>query len=421
MARRPSIEHLPAELARAARAVAEGLRLGGRRAWLVGGAVRDLALGVAPHDADLASAALPEELERLFPRTYAVGKAFGTVVVHCEGLAVQVTTFRAESGYDDARRPSHVRFANSLEEDAERRDFTCNALYLDPLTDELRDPTGGLADLEHGRLRCVGDAALRFTEDGLRLLRLARLAAQYGLEIEPGTASAARSALEALRGVSPERVLAELERMAAGRAPARSLAILLELGVLPRLAGLGALAGPEVGQRVAVLERLAPGGTRRFFATLLWAPQAADEQQALQVLGALRPPRALLEGVPRVWNAVRELEGCLQALGGPAVPRSRWMRLARAAEFEDAWAAWRAWQPGSFEREAAELRARIGALAPEDLRPAPLVTSRELASSGIPRGPRWAQLLRAAEDAQLDGELRTREDALAWLARQLSA
>ena len=114
MARRPSIEHLPAELARAARAVAEGLRLGGRRAWLVGGAVRDLALGVAPHDADLASAALPEELEQLFPRTYAVGKAFGTVVVHCEGLAVQVTTFRAESGYDDARRPSHVRFANSL-------------------------------------------------------------------------------------------------------------------------------------------------------------------------------------------------------------------------------------------------------------------------------------------------------------------
>src|SRR5262245_36680986 len=118
--RRPSMQLLPPELARAARAVAGVLGAAGRRTWLVGGAVRDLALGVEPKDADLASAATPEEIEALFPSTHAVGRAFGTVVVRADALDVQVTTFRAEAGYDDARRPSHVRFGASLEEDAAR-------------------------------------------------------------------------------------------------------------------------------------------------------------------------------------------------------------------------------------------------------------------------------------------------------------
>src|SRR5262249_31126723 len=154
--------------------------------------------------------------ERLFATTHAVGRAFGTVVVRSGELDLQVTTFRSETGYDDARRPSEVRFGTSLEEDAARRDFTCNALYLDPLTDELRDPTGGLADLAAGRLRCVGEPAARFAEDGLRLLRLARFAAQLGLTVEVGTAAGAAASLEALRGVSPERELNELTRMAEG-------------------------------------------------------------------------------------------------------------------------------------------------------------------------------------------------------------
>src|SRR5262245_7370135 len=145
--RPPSMAHMPADLARASRWIATELGAKGRRAWLVGGAVRDLALGREPKDADLASAALPEELELLVPRAFAVGRACGTVDVHCDGLDVQVTAFRAESRYEDARRPSEVRFTTRLEEDAARRDFTCNALYLDPLTDELVDPTGGMGDL----------------------------------------------------------------------------------------------------------------------------------------------------------------------------------------------------------------------------------------------------------------------------------
>ena len=163
---RPALERLPVELAGAARACAETLTAAGQRAWIVGGAVRDLALGRTPKDVDLATAAVPEELERLFPRSHAVGRAFGTVVVHTVGeIDVEITTFRREADYADGRRPNTVSFGTSLEEDAQRRDFTCNALYLCALDGEFRDPTGGLDDLRAGVLRCVGDPARRFAED----------------------------------------------------------------------------------------------------------------------------------------------------------------------------------------------------------------------------------------------------------------
>jgi tRNA nucleotidyltransferase/poly(A) polymerase len=407
--------HMPAELAQAARAVAETLATAGTRAWLVGGAVRDLALGLAPADADLASAARPEELERLFPRTYAVGKAFGTVVVRVGALDVQVTTFRSESDYDDARRPRAVRFAQSLEEDAARRDFTCNALYLDPLTDELVDPTGGFTDLVARRLRCVGDPVARFGEDGLRLLRLARLAAHHGLEVESATFAGARTALEALRGVSPERVLTELERMAEGTAPARAAALLEELGVLARLPGFAELAGPGRAARVDALARLEGAGPARFFALLFFPGPERSAEAALTALLALRPPRALHQRVARIYGLLGELEACLQELA--SVPRSRWIRLVRSEEFADALAVAAAWQPERHAEARRALVARAAALAPSERWPPARITSAELARSGIPRGPRWGALLRAAEDAQLDGEITDAPSARAWLAR----
>ena len=413
------MQSLPLVLAGAARGVAEALRAAGHRAWLVGGAVRDLALEVEPKDADLASAATPDELEDLFPTTHAVGRAFGTVVVRSAGIDVQVTTFRAESAYDDARRPSSVRFGATLEEDAARRDFTCNSLYLDPLTDELADPTGGLADLAARRLRCVGDAAARFTEDGLRLLRLARLAAEHDLAVEADTLAGARAALEALRGVSPERVLAELTRMAEGRAPARAVRLLDEIGVLERLPGLRSVAGgTPLRARVEALARLEGRGERRFFAVLLRPGPGEDPRPAADALAELRPSRALLLGVQRVWELERELAACLAALGRAGEKRARWVRVVRAPEFADALAVCVAWRPAEFVRERAELARRVAPLAHDELWPAPLVTSAELAQAEIPRGPRWSELLRAAEDAQLEGELCTPDEVRAWLAQR---
>src|SRR5262245_2636383 len=416
---RPTMEHLPAGLARAAREVAGVLGAAGHRTWLVGGAVRDLALGRKPEDADLASPARPEEVEALFPSTHAVGRAFGTVVVHCGGVDVQVTTFRADEGYDDARRPSRVRFAKSLEEDAQRRDFTCNALYLDPLTDEFADPTGGMEDLAARRLRSVGEPRERFAEDGLRLLRLARLAAQNDLAIEPATDAGARASLASLRGVSPERIHGELVRMAAGAAPARAASLLFDLGVLERLPGMDAL-GPRaaLAPRVEALSRLQPCSPERFFATLFQPETGTGLRSGLDGFWALRPPRSLHQRVERTLELAGELASLLSDLASGTVRRSRWVRVVRAPGFEDALAVWSARHPGELEAGRARLVQLAARVTPAQLRPPLLVTSAELARSGIPRGPRWSELLRAGEDAQLDGELTDRASARAWLAER---
>lgn len=407
---------MPPELARASRWIAERLAAVGHRAWLVGGAVRDLALEREPKDADLASPAPPEEIERLFPRTHAVGRAFGTVVVPCDGVDVQVTTFRAESGYADARRPSEVRFSTRPEEDAARRDFTCNALYLDPRTDELLDPTGGLADLAAGRLRCVGTPEARFAEDGLRILRLARLAAHHGLAIEPDTLVGARRSLAALRGVSPERVLAELVRMAEGPDPARAMALLSELGALSVLPGLARLETSGLDRRVRAAAGLQAGGSARLLALLFLPGTEWDVALAQAALLELRPARALERRVGQVFQLVLALEECLAALA--STPRARWIRLVRAEEFADALAVHAAWHGERHARARAELVERARRLGPDELWPAPLVTSAELARAGVPQGPRWGELLRAAEEAQLEGEFHDIEGARAWLARQ---
>ena len=413
---RPSVARLPSGLAAAARHCAEVLRAHGERAWLVGGAVRDLALAREPKDVDLATRALPETLERLFPRTHAVGRAFGTVVVRSAGgLDVQITTFRGESDYVDGRRPGSVRFGTSLEEDAERRDFTCNALYLDPLDDTLLDPTGGLLDLAAGRLRCVGEPARRFEEDGLRLLRLVRFAAELDLAIEPATRAAALGSGAALRGVSPERVLAELARMCAGPAPAWAVAELLALGLLARLPGFARLAPGSLGERVAALGRIERPDLTEFLALLFRAPDG-DVDAALAALGELRPARAELDGARRLYALEPELVAQLGT--PPPAGRARLYRLLRDEAFARAWRVHRAWRGTPVTRDLAAERATLSA---DVLAPAPLVTSRELERAGVPRGPRWGELLRAAEDAQLEGELREASQVESWLARQLGA
>jgi tRNA nucleotidyltransferase/poly(A) polymerase len=143
------MQDLSGALAEASREIAGVLGRAGKRGWIVGGAPRDLALGLSPADVDMASAATPAEVEALFSGTIPVGRAFGTVVVRAGSLDVQHTTFRADGAYGDGRRPDSVEFGASVEEDSSRRDFTCNALYLDPLNGEFADPQGGLADLEH--------------------------------------------------------------------------------------------------------------------------------------------------------------------------------------------------------------------------------------------------------------------------------
>lgn len=415
---------LPREWAAAARAIAERLAGAGQRGWIVGGAVRDLALEVVPEDVDMASGASPEQVEALFERTYSVGRAFGTVVVHLEGRDVQLTTFRSESGYSDRRRPDAVRFGASVEEDAARRDFTCNALYLDPLSDELADPARGLADLERGVLRAVGDAAQRFREDGLRLVRLARFAGTYGLEVDPAAAAAACAERAALTGISPERVAEELRRILSRRGAGEALRLLDRWGLADELfPGLPAV--PELrARRWAALEALAPMPGYEEGLSVLFDPspgglasEGLTPPMAEALLDGLRPSREVRRGVTEMWRLQTEARHLLARDDTARAPRIRlvrdalWPRAARVAG---------AWLTVHGESTAAlDALAELGAhLTPLELRPPPLILSDDLAEAGIARGPRWKELLSRAEELQLEGTLATREEALAWLARQ---
>ena len=418
------LARLPAPLARAAQQVARRLAEAGYRAWLVGGAPRDLLRGEAPSDVDLVSAAPPEEVERLFERTVPVGRAFGIVIVVVGGLEVEVATFRAERGYSDGRRPDEVRFGASLEQDAARRDFTCNALYLDPLTGELADPSGGRADLAAGRLRCVGDARERFAEDGLRILRLGRFAARLGLEPEPETLRAARASLDALRGVSAERVLAELEGIFTGPEPARACELLVAVGALERVLPLWARASRVPAPvRLAALRALgsAPGllaGLALWLeADPLGAPSGAEEPGLAQ-LEALRPPAVLRAGAVALWRLRPEL-GALAAEG--ASPSARTLAL-REGPWREAIAVERAWRAaqGRGDEDLRALGEWRAARSEAELRPRPLVEPADLTRLGVPRGPRWGAALRAAEAAQIDGSFRDRAGALAWLAAHVA-
>lgn len=413
MTRRPSMQDLSTPLAQVARIIAERIRAGGHRAWIVGGAPRDLAIGRKPGDVDMTSAATPAEVESLFDRTIPVGRAFGTVVVHVEGVDVQLTTFRSESGYADARHPDAVVYGNTVQGDSTRRDFTCNALYLDPLDDAFEDPQGGLPDLEARRLRCVGDPAERFREDGLRLLRLARFAAVLDLEPDRETTAAARCSVDALRGVSPERVREELTAIFARPGGARAIAILVELDLLDRaIPALAARTAPEGGARAywraraGIFDRLPPvPGIALALAALLDSTDSA-------VVESLRPSRDLLREVAEIQQVARDAR---TVEGASRSTRIRWMRSV-AFEAGVALARARRLAEGTSVAALDEAVAERANLGTSGLRPTPLLAAEDLSREGVRAGPAFGVLLREAETRQLDGTDRTKDEALAWLA-----
>lgn len=218
--------------------VVERLREAGQEAYPVGGCVRDLLRGAAPHDWDIATAALPEMTERLFAdcRVIETGLSHGTVTVLAEGIPVEITSFRTEEGYSDGRHPDTVRFGVSLREDLARRDFTIGAMALDIEEDRVVDFFGGVEDLAAGILRAVGEPEQRFSEDALRILRALRFAAVLGFAIEPETAAAMERCAPMLLKISPERIRTELEKLLCGEMAA---------AVLRQYAGIVATVLPE--------------------------------------------------------------------------------------------------------------------------------------------------------------------------------
>ena len=212
--------------------ICERLRHAGKRAWIVGGCVRDTLLGKPISDWDVATEALPKELMKLFPKAIPTGLQHGTVTVVVRGRHYEVTTLRGETTYSDGRRPDAVHFVDDIVADLARRDFTINAIAVDPSNGTLVDPFDGRADLASRTIRAVGKAVERFSEDGLRVLRAARFSATLGFDLAPETFAAIEPTLDTFRKVSAERVRDEWMKTMKAKTPSRAFEVMRTSGIL---------------------------------------------------------------------------------------------------------------------------------------------------------------------------------------------
>ena len=220
------------QIARPVLEICQELRNAGERAWVVGGCVRDVLLGQAVNDWDVATSAHPSTVQQVFDRVIPTGIDHGTVTVLWKGGAYEVTTLRGEGAYSDGRRPDSVVFVGDIEEDLARRDFTVNAIAYDPVDGRVVDPFGGLEDMQRKLLRAVGAPKERFQEDGLRILRGARFVATLEFELEEATEAAFRGALDTFRRVSPERVREEWLKAMKAPMPSRAFEVMRRTGIL---------------------------------------------------------------------------------------------------------------------------------------------------------------------------------------------
>lgn len=390
------------------------LRGAGHTAYLAGGCVRDTLLGLTPTDFDVATNATPDQIGAMFRRSSAVGESFGVVLVREGHAVVEVATFRADGPYSDQRRPDHVVFAGEVE-DSRRRDFTINALFLDPESGRVIDHVGGVDDLKARVLRAVGDPEQRLAEDHLRALRAVRFAARLGFEIEPETRRAVARDASALAGVSRERIGDEVRRMLAHPTRVRAAALVHELGLdAPVL-------GRAVGHRpLPVLGALAPEGVGLGLALGAWALDRSEVPHAAAVPGLVAAWRAGLllsnderEAMRRSLAGVFEVERDFHGLGVAASKR-----LMVAEGFGDVLALLRARSPSL----ATEVEARRVALerTRSGLSPPALISGDDLAALGLTPGPQFATLLASVYDAQLEDRVGTRAEALG-LVRDLLA
>lgn len=400
------------------------LRDAGETAYFAGGCVRDELLGLRPKDYDVATSAVPAAVRALFRSVSEVGASFGVMLVRIEGVVVEVATFREEGAYSDSRRPDAVRFSNP-EADARRRDFTINALFLDPLSDGdgVIDYVGGRADLAARLIRAVGSPDDRLREDHLRALRGVRLAARLGFAIEPGTRDAIAAHASELRGVSRERIGEEMRKMLSHPGRAAAARDIEALGL-----DASALDEPHIDSGAGTVGSLPTGAG--FAASLAaWAVDRHIGGGAPSVIAAAA--RAQGPDIARRWRkslclSNDETEALADALGGLSLLAGGWEALRPAGKKRAASASWFAassWLLAArLPEAAARVAAQVEGLArePGGLQPAPLITGDDLEGAGLTPGPMFRRLLDAAYDAQLEHRVRNRAEALALAARLAS-
>ena len=450
---------------RAALEIAQTLKTQGYETYFAGGCVRDLLLGSPPKDFDVTTAANPDQVMRLFPRTEAVGAHFGVVLVIQEidgsRIATEVATFRSDGTYIDGRRPETVTFSTSPREDVLRRDFTVNGLLLDPLRFEagedlnscVLDFVGGRDDLDARILRAIGDPLQRFTEDKLRMLRAVRFAARLGFTLEPATLIAIRHLAAQINVVSPERIREELTKILTEGAAHRGFDLLDQTGLLPvLLPEVARMKGCEQPPQyhpegdvwvhtLMLLDHLQAGASP----TLGWGMLLHDVGKP----PTFTPPDPSKPGDRIRFNGHAEIgvavarsilnrlrfsnDDCTQILALIAhhmqfgdVPRmkqstlKRFLRMPKfdehlALHYADVMSAHRMLGPYETAQRA------LAELGTEEIRPTLLLTGNDLIQAGYKPGPGFREMLTTAEDAQLEGLIHSREEAMALVESQFGA
>jgi len=436
------------------------LHAAGHRAYLVGGCVRDQLLGWVPKDWDVATDATPEQIEGLFERTVAVGKSFGVMLVLVPEGTYEVATFRGDGVYSDGRRPDEIQFTGP-EQDVRRRDLTINALMYDPIEARILDWVGGVEDIRARLVRTVGDPVQRFHEDHLRLLRTVRFAARTGFDLDGATLAAVRELAPLAASVSGERLGDELTRMLTEGAARRSFELLDQTGllavVLPEVNAMhGVTQPPEFHPEgdvwvhtLAMLEAwdvrvqampagLPPGfgGSPHECSVVGWSallhdvgkPGTRVEAERICFYGHDELGVALAQDIlTRLRRPGKLIQPVLALIGGHM--RFTHLRAMREAKRR------RALQDGLFPLHLELHRLdclgshhmtevyefALEAYTREQARPpvrGPLLRGTDLMAAGYSPGPEMGTILKAVEDARLENRVATREDALAWVARE---
>jgi len=432
-----------------ARAIVLRLQSAGFRAYWVGGCVRDFVLGRRPVDYDIATSAVPDQVEKIFSHTIPVGKKFGIVIVVEEEHQFQVATFRAEGEYLDGRRPSQVSFGDA-QADARRRDFTVNGLFYDPITEQLHDWVGGRADLHSKVIRTIGAPAERFAEDHLRLLRAVRLAAQLDFQIESETFAAIKQNAVSIREISAERIREELSRLFRASYAGRGLQLLRQSGlleqVLPEIAATITCAqspdfhpeGTVFNHLVLMLEQLRPDADPSLpWAVLLhdvakpvtasidsetgrihfYEHERVGADMAREILERLKFPRKQSDEIVQTVRYHMKFKDALEMR--KATLRRLLLRSTFPLELElhrlDCLGSHRRLDVYDF------LVAQSKQLQDQPhIRP-PLITGDELIAMGMKPGPRLGALLAEIRDKQLQDELKTRDEARLWASERIKA
>jgi poly(A) polymerase len=399
--------------------VVSRLRAAGYEALWAGGCVRDELLGRIPADYDVATAATPDEVRRVFGhgRTLAVGAAFGVItVLGPKGAGqIEVATFRTDAAYTDGRHPAGVTFSTAPE-DAQRRDFTINGLFFDPLTGEVHDYVDGRADLAAGVVRAIGVPAMRFGEDHLRMLRAVRFAAAFGFALDGETRAAIERMTHLVTTVSPERIAAELRGMVSRPGRRRALELLAETGlakeVLPEIA-TGDSAAKAWGEAARIIDALDEPSLASALAALYEPLGAAPLRQAANRLRLSNREVKLagwLQEAVAMFNEPNEPDRP-DAAGRPWSEVQPWLAHEDAFLLADLLRARADCGRGSGAT-AAWVTAQI-ARPREELDPPPLVTGADLLAAGVAAGPAMGATLARLRALQLDGVIATREQALA--------